>query len=112
MYEYRAFVRKVYDGDTITCDVDLGFEVLMKNQKFRLSGINTPEVRGESRELGLKVRDIVREKIANKWVTIKTYKDKKGKYGRWLAEVFEEASEKSLNQWLLSEGHAVEFMKR
>lgn len=42
MYEYRAFVRKVYDGDTITVDIDLGFEVLLKNQKLRLYGINTP----------------------------------------------------------------------
>ena len=50
MYEYRAFVRKVYDGDTITVDIDLGFEVMLKNQKLRLYGINTPEVRGESRE--------------------------------------------------------------
>ena len=37
MYEYKAFVRKVYDGDTITVDIDLGFDVILKNQKIRLS---------------------------------------------------------------------------
>ena len=33
MYEYRAFVRKVYDGDTVTVDIDLGFDVVLKAQK-------------------------------------------------------------------------------
>jgi|TARA_R110000803_G_scaffold48920_1_gene101744 micrococcal nuclease len=111
MYEYRAFVRKVYDGDTITCDIDLGFEILFKNQKLRLYGINTPEVRGPTRPEGLKVRDLVRSRISNKWVTIKTRKDKKGKYGRWIAEIYEADIEESINEWLLREGHAVEFMK-
>lgn len=109
MYEYRAFVRKVYDGDTITCDIDLGFNMIMRNQKLRLHGINTPEVRGKSREDGLKVRDLVRQRISNKWVIIKTKRDKKGKYGRWLAEIFEPGVEESLNSWLLNEGHAVEY---
>ena len=111
MYEYKAFVRKVYDGDTITVDIDLGFEVMLKNQKLRLYGINTPEVRGESRELGIAVRDLVRQRISNKWVTLKTHKDKKGKYGRWLGEIYESGAEESLNDWLLNEGYAVEFMK-
>lgn len=107
MYEYRAFVRKVYDGDTITVDIDLGFEVVLRNQKIRLSKINTPEIRGAEREAGIKVRNLVRERISNKWVIIKTTKDKKGKYGRWLGEVYCDDAEESLNQWLLSEGHAV-----
>ena len=47
MYEYRAFVRKVYDGDTITVDIDLGFDVVLKAQKIRLVRINAPEVRGK-----------------------------------------------------------------
>jgi len=109
MYEYKAFVRKVYDGDTITVDIDLGFDVILKNQKIRLSKINTPEVRGKSREEGIKVRNIVRERISNKWVIIKTTKDKKGKYGRWLGTVYEYGVEESLNDWLLNEGHAVKY---
>ena len=109
VFEYRAFVRKVYDGDTITCDIDLGFNMIMRNQKLRLYGINTPEVRGPSRPEGLKVRDIVRSRISNKWIIVKTYRDKKGKYGRWLAEIFEPNVEESLNSWLLTEGHAVEY---
>ena len=107
MYEYRAFVRKVYDGDTITVDIDLGFDVVLMAQKIRLVRINAPEVLGDQREAGLKSRDALREKICNKWVKIKTQKGKKGKYGRWLGEVW--IDDTCVNDWLIKEGHAVEY---
>jgi micrococcal nuclease len=107
MYEYRAFVRKVYDGDTVTVDIDLGFDVVLKAQKIRLVRINAPEVRGEQRTEGLKSRDALRDKIGNKWVKIKTEKDKKGKFGRWLGEIWLE--DECVNDWLLKEGHAEEY---
>jgi micrococcal nuclease len=111
LYHYRAHVTKVYDGDTVTADIDLGFGVILKKQKIRLSGIDTPEVRGESREEGIKVRDAVRKMILDKDITLKTIKDKSGKYGRWLGEIYLDDRTASLNQILLSEGMAVEYMK-
>ena len=115
MYQYKAYVTKVYDGDTITCDIDLGFGILLKKQKLRLAGINTPEVRGPGKEVGQYVRDIVAQKIYNKWIIIHTAKDKKGKYGRWLATVYYHDEQNdyslSLNDWLVNEGHAVFYMK-
>jgi|TARA_R110001599_G_scaffold71320_5_gene199105 micrococcal nuclease len=104
MYEYRAFVRKVYDGDTVTVDIDLGFDTILKAQKIRLTKINAPEIRGDQREAGLKSRDALRTKIGNKWIKIKTQKDKKGKWGRWLGEIWLE--EECVNDWLLNEGLA------
>ena len=104
MYEYKATVTKVYDGDTITVDFQLGFGIIIKSQKIRLLGINTPEVRGESKPEGIISRNALRTRILGKLVTIKTHKDKKGKYGRWLGEVFME--EENINQWLLKEGYA------
>lgn len=104
MYEYRALVRKVYDGDTITVDIDLGFDMILRNQKIRLLGINTPEVRGEEREQGLISRDALRTKIGSKWIIVKTQLDKKGKYGRWLGTIFIE--EENVNEWLIKEGLA------
>ncbi len=104
MYEYRAFVRKVYDGDTITVDIDLGFNVLLRSQKIRLTRINTPEIRGKERQAGLKSRDALRKKIGSKWIKLKTQKDKKGKYGRWLGEVW--LDDECVNDWLLQEGLA------
>lgn len=103
MYEYRAKVIKVYDGDTITVLIDLGFGVTFK-EKLRLYGINTPEVRGKERPDGLISRDRLRERILDEDVIIKTLKDKKGKYGRYIAEVYLE--EENINDWLVSEGLA------
>ena len=45
MYEYRAKVIKVIDGDTIDVDIDLGFGVILAKQRIRLYGIDTPESR-------------------------------------------------------------------
>jgi len=107
VYEYRAFVRKIYDGDTITVDIDLGFDVVLKAQKIRLVRINAPEVRGKQRPEGLKSRDALRDKIGNKWIKIKTQEDKKGKYGRWLGEIW--IDEECVNDWLLKEGLAEKY---
>lgn len=107
MYEYKGFVRKVYDGDTITVDIDLGFDVILKNQKIRLARINTPEIRGKERSEGLKSRDALRNKIGSKWIKLKTYQDKKGKWGRWIGEIW--IKDECVNDWLLSEGLAIEY---
>ena len=107
MYEYKATVIKVYDGDTITVDFDLGFGIVLKKQTIRLFGINTPEVRGAEKATGIVSRDALRQRILGKQVTIKTSKDKKGKYGRWLGEVFVE--DENINQWLITEGYAKEY---
>ena len=107
MYEYKALVTKVYDGDTITVDFDLGFGIMLKKQTIRLFGINTPEVRGIEKADGIISRDALRQRILGKQVIIKTSKDKKGKYGRWLGEVF--VADENINQWLISEGYAKEY---
>lgn len=88
IYQYKALVTKVYDADTITADIDLGFHVSLKGEKIRLFRINAPEVRGPEREKGIISRDWLREKILNKEIILITHKDKKGKYGRWLADVW------------------------
>tara|TARA_R110001592_G_scaffold362287_2_gene675649 strand:- start:1533 stop:1727 length:195 start_codon:yes stop_codon:yes gene_type:complete len=47
MYEYNAKVRGVYDVDTTTVDIDLGFGIYYRGQKLRLLGIDAPEMREE-----------------------------------------------------------------
>lgn len=103
MYEYKAKIVKVYDGDTVTAEIDLGFKVSF-TEKIRLYGLNTPEVRGDERSDGLISRDRLRERILDKVVTLKTKKDKKGKYGRYIAEIF--LGDENINEWLITEGLA------
>lgn len=107
LFVYSAFVESVYDGDTITVNIDLGFGINFKNQKIRLLGIDTPELRGEERPEGLKVRDWLRDKIDSKLVILKTYKDSKGKYGRWLADVFIDGE--CINADLVAQGYGASY---
>lgn len=106
-YKYKATVIDVYDGDTITVFIQLGFDISFKT-KLRLYGIDTPEIRGEERPDGLVSRDWLREKILNKEVIIQTYKDRTGKYGRYLATIFLE--EVNINLQLIEEGLAEEYI--
>jgi len=105
LYHYRCRVTKVYDGDTITVDIDLGFHVSLKSEKIRLFRINTPEVRGPEREQGLISRDWLRERILDKEIILRTVKDKKGKYGRWLGDVL--MDDVCINDELVEKGLAV-----
>lgn len=93
LYHYKALITSVYDGDTVTATLDLGLFIKKEKVKIRLSGINAPELRGETLEQGRKSRDFLRSLILNKEVIIQTIKDGKGKYGRYIAKVWLELDE-------------------
>lgn len=102
---YIVTIQSVYDGDSITVEFDFGLNFFAKRQKLRLYGIDAPEVKGEERPEGLVSRDYVREILPKgKRVVIETIKDKKGKYGRWLAIVH--VDDIVLNAKLVEEGLA------
>ena len=87
MYEYKCKLVKVVDGDTIDVDIDLGFGVSMQNQRIRMYGIDTPESR--TSDPIEKVYGKAASAFLTKWtnagdLTLKTFKDGKGKYGRIL----------------------------
>ena len=104
LYTYKARCTSVYDGDSVTLDIELGFNIVMHNQKIRLLGINTPEVRGSDRLDGLISRDRLRELIEGKDIIMVSHRDKSGKYGRWLATIY--ANGLNVNQLLINEGLA------
>ena len=97
LYHYRAIVVGVYDGDTINVNIDLGLSTWINNEKLRLARINAPEIKGKERTNGLKSRDFLRDLLMNKKVIIQTIKDRKEKYGRYLAEVWLEENGKFMN---------------
>ena len=109
LYHYRAVVRKVYDGDTCTVDIDLGLGCWIHNESIRLHRINAPEVKGVERPAGLRSRDFLRSQIKGKEVILETVKDKKGKYGRYLAEIWlkdESGNWLNVNDLLVQQGYA------
>lgn len=101
-YKYKAKIISVYDGDTCTAEIDLGFNITL-TEKLRLHGIDAPEVRGSERRKGLISRDRLRDKILDKEVIIKTHK--KGKYGRYIVEIYLDGV--YINKWLVDEGLAI-----
>ena len=113
MYEYRAEVRRVVDGDTVDVTIDCGFNIHIK-ERVRLSGIDTPECRTrdlEEKKRGLAAKDRlieILESFGNKFI-IKTSIDKKGKFGRLLGEILSQDLTQNANQMLLEEGHAVVY---
>lgn len=107
-YMYIATITSAYDGDTVTADISVGFGIIIKKQKLRLLGIDTPELRGDTIVEARVSRDWLREKVLGKEIIIQTYKDKKGKYGRWLVELFVDGI--NINKQMITEGLAKEYV--
>ena len=114
MYEYKAKLVKVVDGDTVDVDIDLGFGVWLKNERVRIMGIDTPESRTRDKVekiFGLAAKDRV-EELIKKDMILKTFaakdgEDMKGKFGRILGDFM--VGEKMLTEILIQEGHAVKY---
>jgi len=111
-YHYSAKVKEVHDGDTITCDIDLGFGITLNDQKFRFFGINAPELHGESEIDGKASQVYVSERILDKEIIIETIMDKKEKFGRWLGRVNYKVEDNwiNLNKEMIENKMAIVFM--
>jgi len=111
LYTYRAIITKVYDGDTVTADIDLGMKIWLRGERLRLWGIDTPELnRGNNRIQARIARDFLRRQILGKQVIVKTIKDRKGKYGRYLAIIYNRNV--NINQLMLSQSLAKKYISR
>lgn len=108
-YEYRAVIRDVHDGDTVKVDVDLGWATWRHDEPLRLVGLNAPELNTAA---GKEARDYLTTVLpVGSGVTIRTEKDKREKYGRMLATVWDndrgDVHGDSVNDMLIRTKHAV-----
>ena len=103
---YPAHVESVYDGDTLTAEFDLGFDLKL-TESVRLLGIDAPEVRGESKEFGFISRDYLKDRINGQDVLILVPKKEREKYGRILGIIKYEGVD--INSELLELGLAKEY---
>ena len=111
MYEYRAKVIKVVDGDTVDVDIDLGFGVWLKDERVRIMGIDTPESRTRDKvekKFGLaakaKLKSLLGKITVLKTTINKKGVDMKGKFGRVLGDFLH--NEKSVAKIMCATGHA------
>ena len=117
MYEYKALLTRVVDGDTIDCDIYCGFDIVLANQRIRLYGIDTPESRTrdlEEKKCGKLAAKYIEDHIeVGTTFTLRTHLDGKGKYGRILGELVcfvpEFDREMSLNDAMITKKLAVAY---
>ena len=117
MYEYKALLTRVVDGDTICCDIFCGFDIVLSNQRIRLYGIDTPESRTrdlEEKKCGKLAAKYIEDHIqVGTTFTLRTHLDGKGKYGRILGELIcyipEFDREMSLNDAMINKKLAVKY---
>lgn len=114
MYKYSAKITSVYDGDTCTADIDLGFYMVLRKVKIRMYGIDTAEMRGgtvETKKAAVEARDFLRSIVLNQDVLVLSHG--KGKYGRWLCELFvvdpQTGEETNINKLLIEKGLAKDY---
>lgn len=112
MYEYKAKVVDVLDGDTVKLDIDLGFSMVVKGEIVRLYGVNTMEKTSkiaEEKALALKAKARVEELCPiGSDIVLQTFKDKKEKYGRYLGTLITK-DYRVVNEMLVEEGLAVKY---
>lgn len=107
MYQYKATVLRVLDADTLHVRLDMGCDVGL-NMTLRLAGIDAPEQRTpEGKAATAFVRDWLRTESDH--IVINTIKDRREKFGRYLAVIYRGAEPESLNDALLRTGHAVPY---
>lgn len=83
MYQYKATVLRVIDGDSLELLIDQGFRQY-RREKVRLLECDSPEVTGKEKPLGLEVEKKLTDllEMYNNEVFIQT--KKQDSFGRWL----------------------------
>ena len=115
MYTYRAAVERVIDGDTYVLEVDLGFNIT-KRVELRLRGVDTHETYGYSKESEEYQKGIEEKQYVEHWMEdaaesvdadypliLETHKDSKGKYGRYLGDIYHPELGMSLAESLIEQ---------
>ena len=89
MYQYKARVFNVVDGDTFDAEIYLGFSIKVE-YRFRVSNLDTPETYRPrnifEKEHGMKAKERAKELLLNKEVVINSTKTV-GIYGRYGAVI-------------------------
>lgn len=114
MYEYKANLVKVVDGDTVDVDIDLGFGIWLKNERVRVMGIDTPESRTSDKVEKIfgtaaknRLKQLLEKECILKTFAAKDGEDMKGKFGRILGDFI--IGDTTAAAILIDEHHAVKY---
>lgn len=96
MYQYKAKLNKIVDGDTVNLTIDLGFRMTM-TANCRLAGINAPEM---STKEGQVAKVYLTTILPESFIIESTGLDK---YGRPVVKIGD------INQKMIDSGNAVKY---
>lgn len=105
-YIRRAELIHVVDGDTVDLRVDLGFRVFAE-LRFRLIGIDTPELTGPTRTMGRMAREALIDQLEGKVVTVESLGEPDKYGGRWDGKI--RFGELDIATNLLTNGYALPY---
>jgi len=120
MYEYRCTINRVVDGDTVDVDIDLGFGIVLSDERVRIMGIDTPESRTRDKVekvFGLAAKYRLKE-LLGKTAILKTQinkngEDMKGKFGRILGDFYSDSGSleepRLVTEIMIEEGYCVPY---
>jgi len=115
MYEYKCKVLRVVDGDTVDVDIDLGFGIVLSDERVRIMGIDTPESRTRDKVEKLfgkaskhRLESLLGEVAILKTQINKDGEDMKGKFGRVLGDFVTEDG-RMATEVMIEEGHCVPY---
>lgn len=118
MYEYRCKIVRIIDGDTVVVDIDLGFDIWLKDESVRFLGMDAPEVR--TRDQVEKLFGEISKAYVEKMIPVgsmqivKTERpNSRGKFGRVLGtfRIYDEKTDRwtSLSEVMIREGYGVAY---
>jgi len=110
LYHYKAYVTRVYSGDSCIVDIDLGLDIWTRGLEIKFNRIQVPTNKGNDKPTANMARDFLRSLILDREVLVRTSKERKGKPSRILVEmvvVTEDGKIVNVNEALVDAGHAV-----
>jgi len=113
--EYDVRLLKAVDGDTVDVDIDLGFNIWLRDERVRIMGIDTPESRTSDKVekvFGKAAKARLKELLTEGGVLVTTEEkngeDMRGKFGRILGD-FKTPDGKLVTEVMIAEGHCVPY---
>ena len=112
LYNYPFTLTRVIDGDTVVGDIDLGFNIKLTNQRIRLIGINTPEIKGAERPDGLISKKFVEDTVMGKKLRFSSEEAGRDNFGRLLGTVWymDETRWVNLNGMIVTLGYGENYL--
>lgn len=111
MYQYKPVIKRIVDGDTIVCDIDLGFNIVLTDRHVRVAHIDAPEKNTPEGKAAIRYLEYMLTPVTENGFTkykpeivLDIMQHKADKYGRLLAEVTIDG--RRLDKSMVEDGHA------